>query len=46
MHVADLAGANLEFIMELGEGYETELGEHGATISGVSVSALQSPAHC
>ena len=33
MHVADLAGAN-EFIMELGEGYETELGEHGATISG------------
>lgn len=33
VHVAKLAGAH-DFIMELGEGYETILGEHGSTISG------------
>ena len=33
MHVADLAGAT-NLLWKLGEGYETELGEHGATISG------------
>lgn len=33
VQAATLAGAH-EFISELGEGYETELGEHGSTISG------------
>ena len=33
IHVAKLAGAH-EFIMELGEGYETVLGEHGSSLSG------------
>jgi subfamily B ATP-binding cassette protein HlyB/CyaB len=33
MHVAKLAGAH-EFILELSEGYDTLVGEHGSTLSG------------
>ena len=33
IHAAKLAGAH-DFIMELGEGYETVIAEHGATLSG------------